>query len=1662
MLHYCQWNADDRLGQWNDGPEFDQHLTDPWASHLVANRRVCSGGGKGGSSTTQNFSSGSSSTTIPPDVLARYNSVNQQAQTAAAQPFQDYSGEFVAPVNPTQQGGIDTITGAANSWSPYFGQATSTLGQGLGLAGQSLGAGQAAGVGLAGTSLGLTGQTAAQSQPYNTAAGGLFGSAYTGAQPYNTAASGLALAGTNAVNPSALTPGAIQSYESPYNTDVVNATVAQLRNQFGQQKQGLTGSQILNGTFGSDRGGVGQSVLANQQNLALGQTVSGLENQNYSQALGAAQQQQGVGLGAAQANRAALQTGAGQIQGIGQQIYGQGTGTGTAEQGLGNQVYSQGLGLANQYLNTGNTLFNQGNTAAGTQGGLATSGAAAYQGLGTGDLTNQLTQGQAAIGAGTVPQQTQQAQDTAQYNQFLQQQGYPFQVAQFLAGIAEGTGALSGSTTTSSGTSGGTSFQPQPFFSDERLKENVRVIGATRDGIPIVSYRYKGQPHTHIGMLAQDVEEKRPEAVGMDQGYKTVDYDAATRLHRLSNDDEPRGLVPARKARAAGGGSMDSLLALHQAMYPGSVNDRGIGAGPRGMQIAAPAAHSIIQGPKVDLPKVEYPKQPETTGLGSAIKGVSDIAGAGKGLASLYSGGKDALVGAAASGSAPATGGLVGSGGSFSNPGWIDRTFGGGSGAGSSGGAGPITSTPLPPPASAPAGGAGTPDASSPTGFSGGAPAISPPIAPPDVPVADAVDGGLGDIGDLGDLGDLAARGGRIRRRRASGGLLPYETGDGYVPEANSPDPTQLLSEQRGLAPPVATPSAQAPGGGGGGGGSSTFGDLLKIGMMAIPFLKRGGRATFAEGGVPEDPFKAQAAAIGRGQGTGDADPLAAGVNAQPETGGLAPPVSSGEVFDPAAEVRGDVAAEPSGGLAPAAAAALPARTAPTGGRPPGRAPQPTPDQRRAMEDRMLGAVATIESGSAHPDEGWGTVGPETRYPDGHVDRPYGKYGVMGDNVGPWTEQFYGRRLTPDEFKANRDAQTAVARGQLSDYVAQFGNPTKAFGAWFAGPKGIDSNAKDVLGTSVPWYMKRATALYNGEPDPGAQPPNGVSSFGPGNDPVGTALNAGRGSDDNVVQFPAGGARGLVPAGGVGPTGSLDPLTGRAAADPKAGVFDRGGFLDRNQREIATGLSFLGNMLASPSKTLAGSVGSGLAAAAPTYLAQGNREQEMGQQQQQIGQGQQRIDISNRQQLMSIWSQLLARRAGYVDQRQPVPPELNQMIGNIERQLSSSGAGPGSNPAPVRSGSPGSVPTPIGGGGGGGGPITGTPPIGGGGPITGTPLPPPATGAPPQTKAGDVTEGPTTAGTPATDENGLPTVTTTDRGFLSKIDPRYNPEEIAARAKELIGSNPELARQRFDEARAMSEKIAKEGGAPNTSGQFIYAPGGKERIEAEKRAGPNAELARTEGESAKARQMMRSNLQQLGHVLENYKTGGWAEAKAEFQSLAKGIGLDVPDTDSMSAAQFQKMMKDASAAIVSQGSQAGAHTDAFRDIIGHISPNPENQPEANKQLLAQMLGALDVQDKHGRDFAHDYQTNRYLDSPTWQQQWTARKENAPQNFIDQQYANLGVRGATPSLDRVKPNHVYVLEPGQEQSYNLPKGILQGPTKLRRVERDGKLGWEPVR
>jgi hypothetical protein len=60
------------------------------------------------------------------------------------------------------------------------------------------------------------------------------------------------------------------------------------------------------------------------------------------------------------------------------------------------------------------------------------------------------------------------------------------------------------------------------YFSDPDLKEAVHEIGGTEGGTPIFDFRYKGDPVTRVGFMADRVP---PEAVRRHpSGFRVVDY----------------------------------------------------------------------------------------------------------------------------------------------------------------------------------------------------------------------------------------------------------------------------------------------------------------------------------------------------------------------------------------------------------------------------------------------------------------------------------------------------------------------------------------------------------------------------------------------------------------------------------------------------------------------------------------------------------------------------------------------------------------------------------------------------------------------------------------------------------------------------------------------------------------------------------------------------------------------------------------------------------------------------------------------------------------------------------------------------------------------------------------------------------------------------------
>lgn len=252
----------------------------------------------------------------------------------------------------------------------------------------------------------------------------------------------------------------IAQYLNPYQSQVIDATMAQIGRNNAMQQSQLTGNAALRGALGGDRVGVAQAELARNQDQNTQSILAQMNQQNYNQALAAAQGDKSRAF-------------------------------------QGSQLFS---GLGNQAQQAG------------------------YQDIG------------ALLGIGGQQQALGQQQfDTATANA-QQAAQYPFATTEWLAGITQGLGGTAGgtSTQTTPGPSAlsqiaGVGLTAASLFSDERVKEDVEPVGATFDGQPIYKFRYKGDPAMRMGLMAQDVEQRHPEAVGNVGGIKTVDYDQATK-----------------------------------------------------------------------------------------------------------------------------------------------------------------------------------------------------------------------------------------------------------------------------------------------------------------------------------------------------------------------------------------------------------------------------------------------------------------------------------------------------------------------------------------------------------------------------------------------------------------------------------------------------------------------------------------------------------------------------------------------------------------------------------------------------------------------------------------------------------------------------------------------------------------------------------------------------------------------------------------------------------------------------------------------------------------------------------------------------------------------------------------------------------------------------
>lgn len=199
-------------------------------------------------------------------------------------------------------------------------------------------------------------------------------------------------------------------------------------------------------------------------------------------------------------------------------------------QGEGGLIASQYNANAGNLLNASNSAFNAGNTAATGEAGLGATGAGVnLAGVSAvpGAASAYAAPGSTALSAANTAYQTPWTN--------LAQLLTPSATLGSLGGqtTGSGTSTTTGSSSPLSNIIGGTSAgigMLSLLMSDARVKENIQPVGKLKDGQTIHRFNFKGSPVTHIGLLAQQVQKKTPEAVAPinRMGLLGVDYRKAT------------------------------------------------------------------------------------------------------------------------------------------------------------------------------------------------------------------------------------------------------------------------------------------------------------------------------------------------------------------------------------------------------------------------------------------------------------------------------------------------------------------------------------------------------------------------------------------------------------------------------------------------------------------------------------------------------------------------------------------------------------------------------------------------------------------------------------------------------------------------------------------------------------------------------------------------------------------------------------------------------------------------------------------------------------------------------------------------------------------------------------------------------------------------------
>jgi len=348
-----------------------------------------------------------------PGVSDYYKSQFENLGGPDTSPF-TYTGERIAGFSPREQYAMQLADQGVGSYQPYFQRAAGLTEEAL--ATQGAGASEAAaamrraqGMGEDYTRLGLD----TLKEGYRR------GDALTG-----ESARRLRDTASAEYDPST----AYKSYMDPYEDEVVQQAMKDIRESAAQGDIGRRAGEIGAGGFGGSRSRLTQAESERARDRGLMEAVSGIRSQGYQRA-----QEQGMSeFGRQQQARQAAAAG---IGGLGQQRFGMASATGQGIGAGGQQLYGMGTG-------TGQGLAG----LAGQLGAAQAAGAGQYQGYGAampgliaGDVQSQL-------GIGGMNRARNQALMDLNYQNFVGQYNLPAQLFQGYGNFLTGAGPLLGGT----------------------------------------------------------------------------------------------------------------------------------------------------------------------------------------------------------------------------------------------------------------------------------------------------------------------------------------------------------------------------------------------------------------------------------------------------------------------------------------------------------------------------------------------------------------------------------------------------------------------------------------------------------------------------------------------------------------------------------------------------------------------------------------------------------------------------------------------------------------------------------------------------------------------------------------------------------------------------------------------------------------------------------------------------------------------------------------------------------------------------------------------------------------------------------------------------------------------------------------------------------------